>query len=436
MPEEIEYALGTDYSIDLDRIKSLLKNVESSNLKLSTPLGSKQQLIIQEVDDCAYGLYCELIVSQIDFSLPNFSNSIIESDDDGLNEFDKLKFFKYFMSNREVIYDLIAYKFFSKKKRTKNKTRDHLFYISLFSKYTGKYEDVFIYKNNVQFDVLDETNALPKKYNISSLLYDFFGYSCDIVTSIVNQLKVLFDNKASSHESIQDSIKVIFNEFKDKISDDFDLNEGVITFCDFLGWKGLWKNSRGNHLKKANELIQRIEFKMKEYTIEKIPYSKFFMLSRLISISDTIAIFTPKTSMISDLELIELHAKICSYILEESVTSLFAIRGAITYGLYNYRGNIMIGPGIDESASWHEKGDWIGVILSPSAEFKINDQLQLQNIVKYENIPFKEKLPKLKYCVNWNVKLCVLDKLIQETKAMTPDIASKYINTRNFISGS
>ena len=32
-------------------------------------------------------------------------------------------------------------------------------------------------------------------------------------------------------------------------------------------------------------------------------------------------------------------------------------------------GNIFVGKAVDEAASWHEQADWIGVHLTPSAEY-------------------------------------------------------------------
>lgn len=66
-------------------------------------------------------------------------------------------------------------------------------------------------------------------------------------------------------------------------------------------------------------------------------------ISKLISISDTIAIFTPKSYNRSEVEIIDIHATISKYILEKSCENGYPIRGAICYGKYNIKHNVMVG---------------------------------------------------------------------------------------------
>ena len=155
-------------------------------------------------------------------------------------------------------------------------------------------------------------------------------------------------------------------------------------------------------------------------------------MSRLISISDTIAIFTPHIDGTDVKKLIEMHACLARFILEETACAQYPIRGAITYGEYNIKGNIMIGPGIDECASWHEKTDWIGVILSPSTQFQLPNTYKSKNITPYDKIPFKNKV-SLKYCITWNLSDQKFNILTQKTKSMVPEISTKYLNTRDFL---
>ena len=85
------------------------------------------------------------------------------------------------------------------------------------------------------------------------------------------------------------------------------------------------------------------------------------------------------------------------FILEETTQRCFAIRGAITYGEYSYKGNIMLGPGIDECASWHEKADWIGVSLSPSSEIVIEDTKAKIKAFSLLYFLFSNNFCKIKY---------------------------------------
>lgn len=74
------------------------------------------------------------------------------------------------------------------------------------------------------------------------------------------------------------------------------------------------------------------------------------------------------------------------YALEQELP----LRGAISYGQYSIKDNIMLGYVVDEAASWHESTDWIGVILTPSAQMITRDK-ELKSITTYDKIPFKKK---------------------------------------------
>ena len=97
----------------------------------------------------------------------------------------------------------------------------------------------------------------------------------------------------------------------------------------------------------------------------------------------------------------------------------------------------MIGPGIDECASWHETCNWIGVHLSPSAELIVNDASaeKLECIIKNTAIPVKGGYPKVKYCVKWYVEKDIFSRLRENVPALLPEIAGKYMNTYDFLYG-
>lgn len=95
--------------------------------------------------------------------------------------------------------------------------------------------------------------------------------------------------------------------------------------------------------------------------------------------------------------------------------------------------NVMIGPGIDECASWHETGNWIGVHLTPTAQinwdmFATSDDV----ICKNDHIPLKPGL-KAHYCVKWHISREAFNSLAFKNRALLPEIANKYTNTQEFL---
>ncbi len=119
------------------------------------------------------------------------------------------------------------------------------------------------------------------------------------------------------------------------------------------------------------------------------------------------------------------------------------VRGATAYGYFTTKDNIMVGPAIDEVASWYEMTDWIGVIQTPSAMFQTNTQNFIFN--KYEILSKYDVYIKWygkinTYCSNWTVAWNWKNKHSKEDLLkcflkmgpITPSISFKFMNTLKF----
>ena len=209
---------------------------------------------------------------------------------------------------------------------------------------------------------------------------------------------------------------------------------GSVTFLDILGMKGIWQQDT-NVLKKLHGLIQETRKRTKEISdpyADLIEFQRFRgqeEITKILSISDTIAMFTPGDSEKS----IEIQAKICAWLLEFALLQGIPLRGAISYGEYMIKDNIMLGYAVDEAASWHETTDWIGVVLSPSAQMKMKGK-RVDAITTYNQIPFKKTERNLVMCVEWGVEdKDKLYEVISWKGPHTPEIAPKYLNTLAFL---
>lgn len=246
----------------------------------------------------------------------------------------------------------------------------------------------------------------------------------------------------------------------------FHFEWGAVTLLDFLGWKGVWMNDykqqsqsvqfNRNSLQMLASLIQQINDVCTAWCEKNGIKLKF------ISISDTIALFSPCKGRDNDAEnynMLKLHAELCSKVMDMSADAGFALRGAITIGEYAYLGNIIVGPGVDECASWYEQVDWLGVIFAPSAQFTIDaqrnkdegerrnrydealrkpafrDQIPWcdEKIVAYRRIPVKNGFHGIDYCVDWGRKAAILNKVLENTISLSREIAIKYINTNKYL---
>jgi hypothetical protein len=207
---------------------------------------------------------------------------------------------------------------------------------------------------------------------------------------------------------------------------------GVVTFLDVLGWKGIYDRKR-DAIASLTRLIEgvrlRAEEKRRGRILDKVEVK---------SISDTIAIFT----FCSDSETqaaIEVHGELCQWLIPESIFSEIPVRGATSFGEFEIGESIFVGKAIDEAASWHEQSDWIGVHLTPSAEYVFQPRSAVSAWTKF-NPPHKTRLSWKPHCVNWTKEWTDRQRKVEEIKAkfrrlgpIVPEIAGKFANTLAFV---
>ncbi len=313
---------------------------------------------------------------------------------------------------------------------------NEIFVITLTSKYKsiGKETFYIVYVDNETKDeLIIVKDGSYYKYGLKNFINDFFGNVKD--DAIFNEIYNLMINKRKKHYDVQVELNKLCEAIQEQINKDFNLVYGAVMFCDFLGWKGLWRNGDSETLKKADTLVREINQKFIELSNQYLPLNKYFPISNLISISDTIALMTPRVHEIDNAKLFELYSYIGKFILEHSIT-VFPLRGAFTIGGFNYTNNIMIGPAIDEAASWHEQADWIGIVLTPTAQFEyeiVKKTSKIGAITYYPSIPLKVNRGSLRYCINWEEPTGAIIEAVRKNQSLPPEISNKYIYTYDFL---
>src|SRR5215510_10752084 len=133
------------------------------------------------------------------------------------------------------------------------------------------------------------------------------------------------------------------------------MTSGAVTFLDVLGWKGIWlRREHQEVVRVLDMLVRRAEVVANEQRGKATSASV-----RVLSISDTIVLQSEGDVA----EVVPIHGLICRALLSESVRVGIPLRGATSHGKYFASGTVMVGPAVDEAASWHEALDWIGVVL-------------------------------------------------------------------------
>lgn len=225
------------------------------------------------------------------------------------------------------------------------------------------------------------------------------------------------------------------------------MKEGAVTFLDVLGWKGIWQR-KDNAMEQIIEIIDDAQKYMKKIiSAEKLKDGKPNNYKDLIvdikSISDTIVLITEGDVSIA----LTFHAAITGKLLTRSIALGIPLRGATGYGKYSVNGNVMIGPIIDEVASWYETANWIGVIQVPSATFLCDFSRKRYLKDEFKEgafyIPYQVNIknqPKMKLlCTNWiyywndeKRDFYDLTKSFSELQPIYPDIAAKLLNTLDY----
>lgn len=214
--------------------------------------------------------------------------------------------------------------------------------------------------------------------------------------------------------------------------------KGVVTFLDVLGWKGIWQRKQ-NPIDDLEQLVKSIRKHSEslsrgtQLSADKIVPPE----TQVMIISDTIVIFTESSAQ-NATQTIDLHGALCKNAIPQSINKGIPLRGATSYGevIISSNNSIYAGKAIDEAASWHEAADWIGIFMTPTANF-IYDPSEEGLWIEYPP-PLKDKKEFKTFSVNWISKNS--QEQIKDIKhsfcklaPITPEIESKFSNTIEFL---
>ena len=369
---------------------------------------------------------------------------------------EQYKTFAEDLNKEPNIFHKVVSRYLFGKSNSEYISNNHVFYLNLYDRYKINHLDIYplyingdLFIDNVPRNLTEirwaikETPCLIKKFQ---KLEDYIeGNNIGIIDDKIKKgLSEIKNNKNLSHEEIQNKIECMFSDFNSS----YITNGGVVSFFDFLGWKGICNRVlEKDPLYIVDSILVGTKYKLEEFIarilIKKHGYNNKYnsMISTIISISDTIVIFTPfsKDNGISEYELLVIHAKIANHIFAESIENNLPIRGAISFGEYRFKNNVFLGNGIDECAKEYEACDWIGFHFTPKAEEIIKANISnkpVSFIMEYDKIPIKESKKKIgnrKYCVNLLLCAEVYENFLENNQTNDPDIKLKHDNTLNLI---
>jgi hypothetical protein len=228
---------------------------------------------------------------------------------------------------------------------------------------------------------------------------------------------------------------------KNKASEN-QMSVGAVALLDVLGWKGIWTRKKDPIADLVATISDVKALARKSRTAKAGAYWSQFndLKSDLLLLSDTIVL----TIRGDERKAVELATHIVASIIAHGLKRGLPIRGAISAGQFYVRENVFVGPAIDEVASWHEQTDWIGAVLTTSADLVVdrNGPPFTGATVLYE-APMKGGKSGKYYCVDWTFHkgTSSFDKFfgrnnladqLKELAPITPDISPKVRNTMDF----
>ncbi len=172
----------------------------------------------------------------------------------------------------------------------------------------------------------------------------------------------MLDENETSGEPIEDQTNAA-TESETKV----EFSNGFVCLLDALGSKGNWKYDFEDIIKKYDKLQSVIT------SISNDIGNYFNIKINTIFFSDTLLI----TAICDKKTLNEYFDDFNKFITSVSLLFSTALigdtlyRGAISCGDFIQKDKFFIGPAIDEVADYYMQTDWIGIILTPTASYKV-----------------------------------------------------------------
>ncbi len=154
------------------------------------------------------------------------------------------------------------------------------------------------------------------------------------------------------------------------------MDYGFVCILDALGTKGSWKQEDP---KNQVELIEGFVKNLKTNITAPLDDDEKRRL-KIMNFSDSIFItfVCSKSNFLEEkMRLIWFCDLLNSPFQEALIDGLF-LRGSISQGSFYRKSNMLIGPCVDDAASYYEKANWFGIICTPSTTYALSYALALE----------------------------------------------------------
>jgi hypothetical protein len=185
------------------------------------------------------------------------------------------------------------------------------------------------------------------------------------------------------------------------------MKTGIVCVLDALGTKGVWSIDDPETYLNKLRAVHKTLIDLKDHGLKSgYPY-----ILDYITFSDTI-IITFHWDGVETEAMIPYIVRMIDGLYSSCLAEDLLMRGAMSYGRFIKEENIIIGPAIDDAASWHDKAQLVGCVLTPNTTLLYDSGIDYvernphtdydyrQHAIKYKT-PFKGGVAYDLYNVNW-----------------------------------
>jgi hypothetical protein len=190
---------------------------------------------------------------------------------------------------------------------------------------------------------------------------------------------------------------------------------GIVVLLDSLGTRTSNLDQAGSYLLSLEDLKKDVEGTLKVY-LEDHPKEtlKFYEQLKIRFFGDSMLI-TYETQQKDSLHLyIEYLYTALSFLYIAAFDRGILFRGAISIGEFIERENVVLGPAVNDAASWYDRFDLIGAAATPECTLRIRNAYYQQaqkskdafkNIMLHYDVPIKGGGSESLFAVNWPCRL-------------------------------
>ena len=143
---------------------------------------------------------------------------------------------------------------------------------------------------------------------------------------------------------------------------------GVVAFLDALGIKGVWARSAPEDVIEKWHLVLQYFRDSRERMAKRAKAA--FTSCQIMAFSDTVIIALEGDTGAADYgNLLPLAAELVVAPFLGALLQGVYFRGVISLGQFLSSDELIVGPAVDEAATWYQYPEWFGISLAPSAYF-------------------------------------------------------------------